>query len=109
MLIKMCSVFKIVFLTVLCLFSMSQGSGQDCYGAEPVPTIETEHLFDLDADFMYPCDVTVNPDGQIYVVDGISNSVKIFDKNGKYTKRANDLVTIPGRYICSDLNHDKIN
>jgi DNA-binding beta-propeller fold protein YncE len=81
---KMCSVFKIVLLTVLCLFSISLCSRQYCYSSESIPTIEVEHLFDLDADFLYPCDVTVNPDGQIYVVDGISNSVKIFDKNGKY-------------------------
>jgi len=76
--------FRIFLLAVLCLAGMSWGSGQYCYSAEPIPTIETEHLFDLDADFLYPCDVTVNSEGQIYVVDGISNSVKIFDKNGKY-------------------------
>ena len=43
-----------------------------------------EHLFDIAHGFNRPSDVSVSPDGRIYVVDGVNNKIKIFDKNGKF-------------------------
>jgi len=43
-----------------------------------------KHLFDLTHDFNFPSDVAVSSDGKIYVLDGVNNSIKAFDKNGEY-------------------------
>ncbi|HEW81865.1 MAG TPA: 6-bladed beta-propeller, partial [Nitrospirae bacterium] len=42
------------------------------------------HLFDITHDFSQPSDVSVSDNGQIYVLDGVNNKVKVFDQNGKF-------------------------
>lgn len=41
------------------------------------------HLFDVDQGLASPSDVAVAPDGRIYVVDGLSHQVKVFDPQGR--------------------------
>lgn len=43
-----------------------------------------KHLFDITHDFSQPSDVSVSKDGLIYIVDGVNNKIKVFDKNGKF-------------------------
>lgn len=40
-------------------------------------------LFELRAAFREPSDVAVSSDGTIYVVDGVNNSIKVFDQKGR--------------------------
>ena len=42
------------------------------------------HLFDIYHDFKNPSDVSVSENGQVYIVDGVNNKIKIFDADGKY-------------------------
>ncbi len=42
------------------------------------------HLFDITHNFSQPSDVSVSKDGLIYVVDGVNNKIKVFNKNGKF-------------------------
>jgi len=42
------------------------------------------HLFDIRHDFKNPSDVSVSGSGQVYIVDGVNNKIKIFNDNGKY-------------------------
>ena len=51
------------------------------FGVNLVPV---EHLFDIVQGFNRPSDVSVSPDGWIYVVDGVNNKIKIFDRNGRF-------------------------
>jgi len=46
--------------------------------------IYAKHLFDLTANLNAPSDVSVSKDGRIYVVDGVNNRIRIFDRNGHY-------------------------
>ncbi|RJQ43288.1 MAG: 6-bladed beta-propeller [Nitrospiraceae bacterium] len=44
-----------------------------------------KHLFDLTQSFKQPSDVAVSHEGQIYVVDGVNNKIKVFNQNGKFS------------------------
>lgn len=50
----------------------------------PLPLTEISHLFDIKHDFRQPSDLAVSETGQIYVVDGVNNSIKAFDAKGKF-------------------------
>ena len=41
-------------------------------------------LFDITGNFNAPSDVAVSPNGRIYVVDGVNNQIKIFNRSGKF-------------------------
>lgn len=43
-----------------------------------------KHLFDITHNFSQPSDVSVSKDGLIYVLDGVNNKVKVFNKEGKF-------------------------
>ncbi len=51
---------------------------------DDLPFITARHIFDISSGFIYPSDVTVGAKGQIYIVDGVNNKVKIFDSEGAY-------------------------
>ncbi len=42
------------------------------------------HLFDITHEFSQPSDVSVSKAGKIYVVDGVNNKIKVFDKDGRF-------------------------
>jgi len=42
------------------------------------------HRFDITRDFLQPTDVAVGKDYNIYVMDGVNNSVKVFDEQGGF-------------------------
>ncbi len=52
--------------------------------ARTVPLTMVEHLFDLSHNFRQPSDVAVSAKGQIYVVDGVNNSIKVFNDKGGF-------------------------
>jgi DNA-binding beta-propeller fold protein YncE len=54
------------------------------HAAAGLPVIKSVHLFDLKADFNCPSDVTVAPNGTIFVLDGINGAVKAFSSEGSY-------------------------
>ncbi|HBH60898.1 MAG TPA: hypothetical protein DDX85_03980 [Nitrospiraceae bacterium] len=43
-----------------------------------------KHLFDITHNFSQPSDVAVSKDGHIYVVDGVNNTIKVFNQDGKF-------------------------
>jgi DNA-binding beta-propeller fold protein YncE len=65
-----CSLATILFISVT-----------PAFGIRLTPV---QHLFDIAHDFNRPSDVSVSAEGQIYVVDGVNNMIKIFDRNGKF-------------------------
>lgn len=42
------------------------------------------HLFDITHRFSQPSDIAVSPEGTVYIVDGVNNQIKAFDRNGNY-------------------------
>ena len=69
----------------LFLLWMILGSVHPVYGQPAeLPIIASRHLFDITASFLHPSDVTVGSQGRIYVLDGVNNTVKIFNASGKY-------------------------
>jgi DNA-binding beta-propeller fold protein YncE len=46
--------------------------------------INVKHLYDMTANLNAASDVSVSKDHRIYVVDGVNNKIRIFDRNGKY-------------------------
>jgi len=48
-----------------------------------VNIVNIDFLFEISADFSEPSDVAVSKDGKIYVVDGVNNRIKVFNKNGQ--------------------------
>jgi len=68
----------IFFLTLLILCILNTPS------AHAVKINKAKHLFNIQHDFKNPSDVSVSGSGQIYIVDGVNNKIKIFNKNGKY-------------------------
>ncbi len=43
-----------------------------------------KHLFNITDKLNTPSDVAVSKDGQIYVVDGVNNKIRIFDQKGQF-------------------------
>jgi DNA-binding beta-propeller fold protein YncE len=50
---------------------------------EDIPVIKARHLFDIKDGFLHPSDVAVGPQGDIYVLDGVNNRIKVFSSGGK--------------------------
>ena len=55
----------------------------------PVPAYAVKitnirHLFDITHDFANPSDVAVSASGNIYVLDGVNNKIKVFNHSGEY-------------------------
>lgn len=48
-----------------------------------VNIVHIDFLFKISSDFKEPSDVAVSKNGDIYVVDGVNNKIKIFGPNGK--------------------------
>ena len=46
--------------------------------------ITVKLVFELRGEFNKPTDVSVSKNGLIYVVDGVNNSIKVFDSKGKF-------------------------
>ena len=46
--------------------------------------IKVKLVFELKGEFNKPTDVSVSKDGFIYVVDGVNNKIKIFNKKGRF-------------------------
>jgi DNA-binding beta-propeller fold protein YncE len=42
------------------------------------------HLFDITHNFNEPSDVSVSKNGHIYVVDGVNNKIKVFNRDGQF-------------------------
>lgn len=59
-------------------------AGAGASHAVAVPLTMVEHLFDLSHHFRQPSDVAVAANGQIYVVDGVNNSIKVFNDKGGF-------------------------
>lgn len=56
------------------------------FGAVPARALRelhVKHLFDLTAQLKQPSDVAVSANGRIYVVDGVNNRIRVFDRNGR--------------------------
>jgi DNA-binding beta-propeller fold protein YncE len=45
--------------------------------------VNVQFLFDITNDFKEPSDVAVSKNGNIYVVDGVNNKIKVFKSNGE--------------------------
>jgi DNA-binding beta-propeller fold protein YncE len=43
-----------------------------------------KHLFDITYNFNEPSDISVSREGLIYVVDGVNNKIKVFNRDGKF-------------------------
>jgi DNA-binding beta-propeller fold protein YncE len=71
----------------LCLFPASP--------AFAVDIVNIQFLFDIKNDFKEPSDVAVSNNGNIYVVDGVNNKIKVFKSNGEafssFGEKGNDI------------------
>ncbi|MDX1777534.1 MAG: NHL repeat-containing protein, partial [Thermodesulfobacteriota bacterium] len=56
------------------------------------------HLFDITHSFLQPTDVAVGKDNAIYVVDGVNNSIKVFNQEGDYRFSFGGKGTTQGRF-----------
>jgi DNA-binding beta-propeller fold protein YncE len=56
------------------------------------------HLFDIQHDFRQPSDVAVSTDGSIYVVDGVNQCIKAFNKDGKFLFSFGQAGSAPGQF-----------
>ena len=52
--------------------------------ARAILLTQVKHLFDISHRFNYPSDVAVSKEGRIHIVDGVNNTVKIFNYDGVY-------------------------
>jgi DNA-binding beta-propeller fold protein YncE len=46
--------------------------------------INTRFLFDIKPNADQPSDIAVGPNGNIYIVDGVNNVIRVVDKNGRW-------------------------
>lgn len=75
--------YRLLFLAgcTLFFFLYSLLSSAPAYG---IRLTNVKHLFDISYKFSQPSDVAVSKDGQIYVVDGVNNTIKVFDNRGNF-------------------------
>ncbi len=73
------SIYKVtaVFFYLLSLLSLLASP------AHAIRFTHIRHLFDITGNFSEPSDVSVSKDGLIYVVDGVNNSIKVFNQSGR--------------------------
>jgi len=57
-----------------------------------------KHLFDITHNFSQPSDIAVSKDGLIYVVDGVNNSIKVFNQGGKFVFSFGSQGTLNGQF-----------
>jgi len=50
--------------------------------ARAIELMRVKHLFDITSRFNAPSDVAVSKEGRIYVVDGVNNTIKVFNYDG---------------------------
>lgn len=83
-------VWLIGLLVLMPLFAPGVSLGMDQTGGasagelSSLPLTRISHLFDIKQNFRQPSDLAVSKAGQIYVVDGVNNSIKVFDTRGKF-------------------------
>lgn len=68
--------FLLVFISV----SLTMIAVGPAYG---VRRTHVKHLFDITGNLNAASDVSVSPDGRIYVVDGVNSRVRVFDRSGR--------------------------
>ena len=71
------SIFYLVLLSSLQI-SLSGAHAQDA----PPPLFPAKHLFTITSDFQNPSDVVTGSNGNIFVLDGVKNKVKVFNQSG---------------------------
>lgn len=76
--------FSFTVTVPILVFSVLIGLSQAHSQPSDLPIIASRHLFDIQSGFLHPSDVTVGAKGQIYVLDGVNDRVKVFSSNGKY-------------------------
>jgi DNA-binding beta-propeller fold protein YncE len=67
-------VFELMFIFFITL------SATPAFG---IKIIHIDFLFDISSDFKEPSDVSVSKNGNIYVVDGVNNKIKVFKNTGE--------------------------
>ncbi len=68
---------------VIIAFSLLVLVARPTASAFAVNIVHIDFLFNISSDFKEPSDVAVSKKGDIYVVDGVNNKIKIFGPNGK--------------------------
>jgi DNA-binding beta-propeller fold protein YncE len=58
-----------------------------------------KHLFDITYDFSSPSDVSASANGRVYVVDGVNNKIKIFNREGKFISSFGEKGPEKGRFM----------
>lgn len=71
------------WLFILIYMTLSSPLGLYC---QEVKHIRVEHVLDISGDFNQPTEVAVGMNGNVYVLDGANNRVKIFTPNGKFVR-----------------------
>jgi DNA-binding beta-propeller fold protein YncE len=56
------------------------------------------HLFDITQSFLQPTDIAVGKNNVLYVVDGVNNSIKVFNEEGDYRFSFGGKGTTQGRF-----------
>ncbi len=72
---------KTYFILTAVFFLLARGVNA---GDKALNILTAGHLFTIESDFTQPSDVAVGKNGEIYVMDGVNNKVKVFDIRGKY-------------------------
>ncbi len=80
---RLFTLIKYVYVLLL-LYAVGRADRNILAQTPSVPVIPARHLYDLEADFLYPSDVAVGAGGRVYVADGVNGQVKIFDSAGKF-------------------------
>jgi len=68
-----------IFYLVLLSFFQLAVPGVQAQDAPP-PIFPAKHLFTITSDFQNPSDVVTGSNGKIYVLDGVNNRVKVFNR-----------------------------
>jgi tripartite motif-containing protein 71 len=71
------------WLFILICLALSAPLGPYCQEINYIPVT---HVLDIYGDFNQPTEVAVGMNGNVYVLDGANNKVKIFTRNGKFLR-----------------------
>ncbi|MEW6601223.1 MAG: NHL repeat-containing protein, partial [Nitrospirota bacterium] len=58
-----------------------------------------KHLFDITHNFSQPSDIAVSKDGHIYVMDGVNNMIKVFNRDGKFVFSFGSKGSLTGQFL----------
>jgi DNA-binding beta-propeller fold protein YncE len=72
-----------IFYFLLVSFFLVTLSGVQAQDALP-PIFPSKHLFTITSDFQNPSDVVAGRSGKIYVLDGVNNKVKVFNRKNTF-------------------------